>query len=844
MSSKESGAERLRKSIERKKEISRETSRRYRAKSSGQSLTNEVTCPESPTQLSPFISRTTKKRAVDAVREKLPKTPEKRAAVVSSLINSPGTRKILEESCVVLSAEEQNQYKLFRAVVDDVTSMLAKEKSRRNDNSRAAVSTGIAMLCGENVKASGLKSAASATFGINRRRIAMSMQRRATALANRESAWMYTHRKTRSDALSEDVRKLAFEFWASPGNSRPTGNKTDVKRKRLGPNEYIEHEKQILEKTQTEIFQDFKKKYPEIGIKQRAFESCKPFFVVPARPEDRNSCCCRQHVEIRMLFKTCMDYRRSIFAKDEERSRLFKVYDSLNELVDETLCENPGNEFHKSECLHRSCENCGTRKFQLLPEESTRTNSFATVKWQKFDYVETGEKRRLQLIEMQTSPGEMFDYFTKLLETFPAHRFRARWQHDQLQSLLDNLPLGHICCIHDYFENYTCQHQDQIQSLYYGQTQASIHVTVLHRHALLYLDGEESSENDPRIVTEHLFTISPDLRHDNHSVQGCRTNVVNYVNDIGYEVQVMHEWTDGCSAQYKSRHCMGDVSFSLLDFGVPTVRNYFETSHAKGPQDGAGANLKHKADMAVIRRETIIQNAKDLFEFAKARLSLPSSTRFQSQVVKLKRRVFFFVPEHDRERPYRMFREVKNNRTIHSILANGPERNLKIRKLSCYCEKCLQCKYDECTNTAYVQLECERVERRATRADMNEQRERIVDLISTNSTVATASGDVDEDYYLLKVSGNGPEVLSKSTRDDWGAKYIAGVEVLRGHFYVKEAVGQHVYRLVTDKVAVVYAATARFICSDLERIETAQGNELFSLPEHQHLDILEALNGF
>lgn len=58
---------------------------------------------------------------------------------------------------------------------------------------------------------------------------------------------------------------------------------------------------------------------------------------------------------------------------------------------------------------------------------------------------------------------------------------------------------------------------------------------------------------------------------------------------------------------------MGDVSFSLLDFGFPTVRDYFETSNATGPQDGAGANLKHKADMAVIRRETVIQNAKDLF---------------------------------------------------------------------------------------------------------------------------------------------------------------------------------------------------------------------------------------
>lgn len=63
-------------------------------------------------------------------------------------------------------------------------------------------------------------------------------------------------------------------------------------------------------------------------------------------------------------------------------------------MVDETLCENQGTEFHKLECLERSCQNCGTKKLQLLPEESTRTNSFGTVRWQKFDYVVVGEKRK------------------------------------------------------------------------------------------------------------------------------------------------------------------------------------------------------------------------------------------------------------------------------------------------------------------------------------------------------------------------------------------------------------------------------------------------------------------
>ena len=48
---------------------------------------------------------------------------------------------------------------------------------------------------------------------------------------------------------------------------------------------------------------------------------------------------------------------------------------------------------------------------------------------------------------------------------------------------------------------------------------------------------------------------------------------------------------------------MGDVAQSSSDFGYMTIRNFFETSHAKGPQDGAGANLKHKADMAVIKQQ-------------------------------------------------------------------------------------------------------------------------------------------------------------------------------------------------------------------------------------------------
>lgn len=96
----------------------------------------------------------------------------------------------------------------------------------------------------------------------------------------------------------------------------------------------------------------------------------------------------------------------------------------------------------------------------------------------------------------------------------------------------------------------------------------------------------------------------------------------------------------------------------------------------------------------------------------------------------------------------------------------------------------------------------------------------------------------------FKVLSNGAEILTQSTKDDWGGTFRASTEVLKGHFYVKESSQQLVYHLVCDKKEIVYTATARFICSDLQRVPNAEGKELFSLPEHQHLDILDTLNGF
>ena len=116
-------------------------------------------------------------------------------------------------------------------------------------------------------------------LNINRKRVRRAYNHRKKVLKSEKSCWTYIERRTRIDTIPAEHRKLAHDFWASPDISRTTPNKKDIVRKRLAPKTYVVDPKQILEKTQTEAYVEFKTKYPEIKMGRRMFESCKPFYI-------------------------------------------------------------------------------------------------------------------------------------------------------------------------------------------------------------------------------------------------------------------------------------------------------------------------------------------------------------------------------------------------------------------------------------------------------------------------------------------------------------------------------------------------------------------------------------
>ena len=285
---------------------------------------------------------------------------------------------------------------------------------------------------------------------------------------------------------------------------------------------------------------------------------------------------------------------------------------------------------------------------------------------------------------------ETFPVFHSAAGGLPYHQFMAIWQRKQLDEQLETLPLGHAVCIHDYSESYSCKGQNEIQSQYFDVNKASLHITVLFRHASEH-DEKESTAQQPIIIKEHIFVISDDPVQDYDFVHHAQLLVGKYLTDMQLNITKLHEFTDTCAAQYKSRHCIGDLSRSLANFGITIQRNVFETSHAKGKQAAAGSHVTQQTSLAVVRGTASVTNAKDLCDhltsnFSKAAQSFPS----RSKSVSLNRIIFFYVPSQGpdailRNREGRKFETVKGIHKLHSVFTTPEQCKVLVRKRSCYC---------------------------------------------------------------------------------------------------------------------------------------------------------------
>ena len=325
--------------------------------------------------------------------------------------------------------------------------------------------------------------------------------------------------------------------------------------------------------------------------------------------------------------------------------------------------------------------------------------------------------------------------------------------------------------------------------------------------------------------------ISDDVTQDHDSVLHIQKLISKHLEESNCTITKMHEFTDGCAAQYKSRHCLGDLSCSLATLGYTVQRNYFATSHAKGEQDAVGSHVKQKATSAVLTRKATLSNAKDLCDFLKETFSEPAVSSFPSRQksVQLKQRVFFYLPSTGelsvaRNREGGRFCNVKGIRKLHSVRTCSEQLKVFTKERSCYCHDCIVENFDRCENKEWVggwnEMMLSRepsgaITRATEDASTMEQAVQLADLVTKDSVVAVAAEDDSHyDYYLLKITSNGVVSLEENFEDPYGNIYSRGQAVLLGNFFLRENIIDQTYKL-DDKVAGVFPGTVQYICGPL-----------------------------
>lgn len=109
----------------------------------------------------------------------------------------------------------------------------------------------------------------------------------------------------------------------------------------------------------------------------------------------------------------------------------------------------------------------------------------------------------------------------------------------QFRSNFTDLPMGHAVHTMDYSENLALIHPNEVQSEYFTQRSATLHVTVVVRHACMAVDGIQSTLQMPILVKDYVFVISDDKHHD----AAVRTNLtallLGCTSDLPWFVEVV-----------------------------------------------------------------------------------------------------------------------------------------------------------------------------------------------------------------------------------------------------------------------------------------------------------------
>jgi hypothetical protein len=99
-------------------------------------------------------------------------------------------------------------------------------------------------------------------------------------------------------------------------------------------------------------------------------------------------------------------------------------------------------------------------------------------------------------------------------KTFAFHVMKVTWRCLTRVQFITTLLMGHILAEIDFSMNHTVVVPGAPQPMHFSPQGVTLLCIVFTRHAMLAVDGFESTLDEPRLVKDHVVVFVNDLKHD------------------------------------------------------------------------------------------------------------------------------------------------------------------------------------------------------------------------------------------------------------------------------------------------------------------------------------------
>ena len=195
------------------------------------------------------------------------------------------------------------------------------------------------------------------------------------------------------------------------------------------------------------------------------------------------------------------------------------------------------------------------------------------------------------------------------MKAMTEHAFMASWKYVQYKQARKNILVGDVIMVHDFAQNYLCQHQKEVQGLHWRHKQVTVMTTIV----------DYKCAKRHQLTTHEIVHVSEDLKHDAHLVKAFTARTLSVLRKNKIQMCKIIEFTDQAPSQYKNKTAFNHLTTSK----IPVQENHFSVRHGKSSCDACTGRVKQGVTRLVKSEQEVVNSARTFYETCMKHLEKP-----------------------------------------------------------------------------------------------------------------------------------------------------------------------------------------------------------------------------